>query len=435
MALKTYHLPYGKGTQDVALPEEHVLDVLEGHPTPACDIKEETLRAMRHPIGAEPLASLVHEGDKVCFVVADITRAWNHAKDFLPYVVDEVSKAGVPDEDMYIVFAQGTHRKHTKEEDLEVVGEEVASRIKLYQHDCHDQKNLVYEGTTSRGTKVWINRLVAEADKVILINAMSTHDMAGFGGGRKLILPGVAAWDTIQQNHCHALGDEVGSSLNPKAGLLKIKGNPVSEDMQEASDMVKPCFLVHSIINADGEVAGMIGGDPYKAWLEGTKIVTKMQKVPLKEKSDVVIVSAGGYPKDVNLYQGTKCYSAGNIAVKEGGIIIAMIESDEIMEPPAYMNSYQYDNLEDMEKALRQCFTIPFFVAYYNMRIALTHTMYLVTLPKNHGIIRKKTHEIPVASLQEAWNAAEKKLKEEGKTDYTIQIIPHGSAVVPIPKE
>ena len=198
--------------------------------------------------------------------------------------------------------------------------------------------------------------------------------------------------------------------------------------------MLRPCFLIHSLINADGEVSGMVGGDPYEAWAAGAKETYRMQKVPMKQKADVTIVSAGGYPKDTNLYQGTKCYTSSDMATKKGGIIITMIEADDIMEPPAYLDSFKYDNLEDMEKALRKCFTIPFFVAFENLITATTHTIYFVTKPENFDIIRKKTPQIPVATVQEAWDLAKKQLEKEGKTDYTINIIPHGSSVVPFLK-
>lgn len=434
MALKEFKLPYGRGTQSVFLPEEHISDVLVGVPTPACDVKEATLEAMRHPIGSKPLSELVKKGDKVCLVVADITRAWNRAREFTIHVVNELNRSGIPDEDMYIVFAQGTHRPHRDEENITCVGEEVAKRIKMYQHVSTDKSMLTHMGVTSRGTDVWIDTRVVKADKIILINAVSTHEMAGFGGGRKLILPGVAGWDTIQQNHCHALGDELGSGLNPDAQVLKIEHNPVSEDMQEACDMVKPCFLVHSIINEEGEIASMVAGDPYEAWLEGTRRVFRMQKVPMKQRADVTIVSAGGYPKDTNLYQGTKCYTAAEISAKKGGIIITMIEAEDLMEPPAYIGSFKYPNLTEMEKGLRACFTIPFFVAFDNLITAMTHTVYIVTKPENFKILAEKTHQIPVATVAEAWELAQKKLAEEGKTDYTINVIPHGSAVVPYVK-
>ena len=435
MSLKEFKLAYGHGTQSVMLPEEHISDVLEGVPTPACDVKEATIECMRHPIGAEPLRDLVKKGDKVCLVVADITRAWNRASEFTVHVVNELNDAGIPDDDIYIVFAQGTHRVHTDEENVTCVGEEVASRIKMYQHVSTDKSMLTHVGTTTRGTDVWIDTRVVEADKVILINAISTHDMAGFGGGRKLILPGVAGFETVQQNHCHALGPTVGSGLNPDAALLKIAGNPVSEDMQEACDMIAPCFLVHSVINAEGEISSMVGGDPYKAWLEGTREIYRMQKVRMKAQTDVTIVSAGGYPKDTNLYQGTKCYTTAEIVTKKGGIIITMIEAEDVQEPPAYLGSFKYKNLTEMEEGLRACFTIPLFVAFENLITAMTHTVYIVTRPENFDILRERTHQIPVATVEEAWELAKKQLAEEGKEDYTINVIPQGSAIVPYVEE
>ena len=122
MALKEYKLPFGRGFQTVMLPEERVSDVLEGVPTAACDIKEATVECMRHPIGSAPLAEKVQKGDKVCLIIADITRAWNHARDFTVHVVNELNLAGIPDEDIFIVFAQGTHRAHTDAENIECVG-------------------------------------------------------------------------------------------------------------------------------------------------------------------------------------------------------------------------------------------------------------------------------------------------------------------------
>ncbi len=435
MALKEFKLAYGRGFQTVNLPEEHISDVLEGVPTPACDVKKATLDCMRYPIGEKPLQKVVKAGDKVCLVVADITRAWNRASEFTVHVINELNLAGVPDEDIYIVFAQGTHRPHTDEENITCVGEEVARRVKMYQHISTDKSMHTFMGTTTLGTDVWIDTRVAEADKVILINAVSTHDMAGFGGGRKLILPGVASFETVQQNHCHALGASLGSGINPDAKLLKIEGNPVSSDMQEACDMVKPCFLVHSIINEEGRISSMVGGDPYEAWLEGTKETYRLQKVPMKQEADVTIVSAGGYPKDTNLYQGTKCYTTAEIATKKGGIIITMIEAEDIKEPAAYLDSFKYPNLVEMEKGLRECFTIPFFVAFENLTTAMTHTVYIVTKPENFDVLRERTHQIPVATLEEAWALAQAQLAKEGKTDYRINIIPHGSAIVPYVKE
>ena len=428
--MKEFKLAFGRGVQSVMLPEDHISDVLEGVPTPACDVKEATLAAMRSPIGSAPLKEVVKSGDKVCLVVADITRAWNRASEFLIYVIDELNLAGIPDKDIYIVFAQGTHRPHTDEENITCVGEEVARRITMYQHISTDKSQQTYLGKTTLGTEVWIDKRVVDADKVILINAVSTHDMAGFGGGRKLILPGVAGFDTVQQNHCHALGATLGSGLNPDAKLLKIEGNPVSSDMQEACDMVHPCFLVHSIINEEGRISSMVGGDPYEAWLEGTKLVYKTQKVPYTDKADIVFACAGGYPKDVSLYQGSKCYDPSDVVTKKGGVIIAIMEASDIYEPAAYLDSFKYETEADMEKALREHFTIPFFVAFNLFCMTHQYTIILVTKPENFEAIRK-TNQIPVATVEEAWELAKKKMEDEGKKDYTITVMAHCASIVP----
>lgn len=141
MALKEFEFGFGQTTQKVMLPEEHISDVLEGNPTPACDVEEATLECMRHPIGSRPLQEIVRKGDKVCIVCADITRTWNHSDQFVIHIVNELNRAEIPDSDICILFAQGTHRAQTPEEDIRVVGKEVASRIKLYQHDCKTRTN------------------------------------------------------------------------------------------------------------------------------------------------------------------------------------------------------------------------------------------------------------------------------------------------------
>ena len=253
---------------------------------------------------------------------------------------------------------------------------------------------------------------------------------SGYGGGRKLILPGVAGDETIQINHCHALGEKFGSGINPKTRSTLLDDNPVSDDMQEASDMVKPAFLVHSVINSEGQICRMVGGDPYEAWLEGTKLVYKTQKVPYTDKADIVFACAGGYPKDVSLYQGSKCYDPSDVVTKKGGVIIAIMEASDIYEPAAYLDSFKYETEADMEKALREHFTIPFFVAFNLFCMTHQYTIILVTKPENFEAIRK-TNQIPVATVEEAWEIAKKKMEDEGKKDYTITVMAHCASIVP----
>lgn len=428
--MKTFTLGFDRGTQTLTLPEEHISSVIEGPSVPEADVKEATIACMRRPIGARPLRETVHAGDKVCILCADVTRAWNHSEQFVIYIINELNGAGVPDGDISILFAQGTHREQTAEENARVVGEEVCRRVRLYQHHSRNREELVHVGDTSRGTPVWLNRRAAEADKVILVDGITIHLFAGYGGGRKLVLPGVAGWDSIQRNHCHALAAHFGDGINPDTRSGKLQGNPVSDDMMEAMRMIDPCFLVHSMVNAEGRICGMVGGDPCEAWLKGTEMVHAMQRAPFREKADVTITCAGGYPKDVSLYQGTKCFDPAMVTTKPGGIIIGMIAAEDIKEPPEYLGSFRYDSMADMEKDLRREFSIPFFAAFNIFCQAHAFTCYLVTRKENFEAVRK-TGLIPAATVQEAWDLAQARLLREGRTDYTVNIMPHGGTVIP----
>ena len=427
MALKKFSFNFGKTTQDVELPEKRIVDIIEGRDVPAVDVKQATIEAMRLPIGCKPLQEMFHKGDKVCLVISDVTRTWNKSSEYVIHVVNELNLAGVPDEDMTILFAQGTHREQTPEENIRVVGEEVARRIKMYQHHSRNNDELTCVGTTRFGTKVMLNKKVVEADKLVIIDGITAHLFAGYGGGRKLILPGVAGWDTIQENHCHALADHFGAGINPKTRNGVLDDNPVNYDMLEAMDMVKPTFLVHSIINNEGKICNIVAGDPYKAWLEGTKIVHDNQEVTFKERADVTFACAGGYPKDVSLYQGCKCYDPADVTTKHGGIIIAIMEASDLYEPPEYLGSFKYATEQEMEKALRENFTIPFFVAFNLFCMTHRYTIYLVTKKENFEAIRK-TNQIPCATVAE--EKAKAQLAAEGKTDYTINVVPHCGGVI-----
>lgn len=432
MALKKYSFGYGHGTQEIELPEEKVLQVINGNPsTKIEDVKQATLEAIRNPIGSEPLQKVVVKGDKVGIVVSDITRSWIRTNEFLPVIIDELNLAGIPDEDIFVLVAQGTHRAHTRKEDIAVCSREVADRVKIYQHFSKDEEGLTYIGTTKRGTPAYINKRILDADKVIITGGITIHLMAGFGGGRKSIMPGVAGDTTIQKNHALALAADVGAGASLECASTKIDGNPLHEDMCEIAAMVNPCFLVNSVMNAEGDFSRIVAGHWYDAWLEGTKDVMTIQGVEAKAKADVVIASPGGFPKDINMYQGSKTYDTAGMALKPNGIMIAMLDCPDINEPQAFIDSFRFSDMLEFEKACRAAFTIPFFIAFTVSQLAHNNTVYLVTRKENFDIVRR-TGQIPVESLEEAWKLAQAELAKQGKTDYTINIMPHAANTVPM---
>lgn len=429
--MKKISLPIGKRFEDIYLPEDKILYDIHGNAAAERDnIAEAALEAIRNPIGTQPLKDKVRAGDKVAIVVSDITRMVGTA-EFLPVIIRELNASGIADDDICIVVATGTHRGHTAEENIIVCGEDIVKRIKIYQHDCRDKDNLVDLGSTSQGTPILINKHVAEADKVIITGSVSLHPMAGFGGGRKAVMPGVSGYETIMHNHAMALADEVGGGCNPACETSVLEGNPLHRDMTEVCAKLEPCFLVNTVFTPEGKLHEVVAGDWYKAWEKGCTDLLAMAGVPIKEQADVVFASAGGFPKDMNLYQSCKAHMNAVFAVKKGGIMILTLDCPDIKEPAVFTDWFAKDDILQFEKDVRADFSIPAFVAFKTRCIVNALTVYLVTRRENFEFVRK-TGQIPAASVQEAWDMAQKMLQEQGKDDYKITIMSHASATLPV---
>lgn len=426
---KKIQFGFGRETMALALPEEHILYEIEGAPASEIDdVAAATLEALRNPIGSLPLRELVKAGETVAIIVSDITRGWIKSYAFLPTILNELNSVGVPDEDIFIVIALGTHRPHTSEEDLAVCGEEVVKRVRILQHDGLDASQLTYLGKTMRGTEAYINSHVMKADRIILTGGIAFHLMAGYGGGRKSLMPGVSGDVTIQGNHSIALHPTVGLGANPLCESGKLDGNPLHEDMTEVAAMVNPTFLVNGVYTAEGKFHRIMAGHWYEAWQEGCKAVDGIFGIPIQEKADVVIASAGGFPKDINLYQGSKTIDNAFMAAKSDGVIICLLECPDIQEPPVFSSWFRFDDIRTFEQAVRDDFSIPAFIAFKCADIANKLTAIVVTRPENAEFI-KRTGMIPVATLAEAWALAQEKIA--GRPDYKITVMTHGANTVP----
>lgn len=429
--MKKYQLPYGNGFQEVTLPEEKVLYDIHGNKADVLeDITAATLAAVRCPIASQPLQKVVRKGDKVAVIVSDVTRLVRTA-EFLPVIISEINAAGVPDEDITIIVATGTHRAHTHDEDIAVCGKDIVKRIKIHQHDSRNNEELTDLGVTSFGTPILIDSYVAEADKVIITGAVSLHPMAGFGGGRKAVMPGVSGHATIMHNHAIALAPKVGDGCNPLCETGLLEGNPLHEDMVEVTKKLDPAFLVNMVFTPEGKLHEVVAGHWYKAWEKGCKDLVAMAGVPIKELADVVFASAGGSPKDMNLYQSCKAHMNAVFAVKKGGILILTLECPDIKEPAIFTDWFSKSDVLQFEKDVRADFSIPAFVAFKTRCIVNSLTTYLVTKPENFEFVRQ-TGQIPVASLEEAWLLTQQELAKQGKDDYKITIMGHASATMPV---
>ena len=429
--MRTYEFAYGRGTQKVDLPEEHIIYDLHGKEVAVEeDIAAAALKAIRNPIDSKPLADIVKPGEKIAIVVSDETRLC-YTDQFLPVIVKELNEQGIPDSDIDIVIATGTHRAQTPEEDALVLGEAMVKRFRVHQHDCRDTKSLVYKGTTSRDNKVYINQIVANADKVIATGAVTLHPMAGFGGGRKAIVPGVAGLETINHNHVLALAEKPGDGCNPNVTTAKLEGNPFHEDLMECVGFSEPDFLLDVVLTSEGGLFEVVAGNWKTAFYKGCKDLLEISGIPIKELADVVIASGGGYPKDINLYQGTKSHMNVDMAVKPGGIAIIMLECPDIKEPAVFTDWLIKSDLQKTEQEVRDNFYMAAFVAYKSRCIIEAHTVYLVTRRENFEFVRQ-TGQIPVETVAEAWKLAQEKLAAAGKTDYTITLMGHAPVTLPV---
>ena len=313
-----FELPYGESTVKVELPEKGFVG--EYHPQRQSITDSENAlveKALNHPVGTERVEQLVKPGQKVVIVTSDLTRPCP-SDVLLPHVIDRLNKAGVNDEDITIVIALGLHRKMTEDELQKAVGKSIYERIRVLNHDVD---NTVYVGTTTRGTRVEFFRPVVEADFRICLGNVEFHYFAGFSGGAKAILPGVASAKTIRQNHSHMMEDG--------AEAASIYDNPVRMDIEEGVSFLGIDFVLNVVVDEHHRVIDAASGDWIKAHRILAERLEKSGLVPIEEPLDIVIVSAGGYPKDINLYQAQKAIDNCAGVLKPGGRMILFAECPE----------------------------------------------------------------------------------------------------------
>ena len=302
---------FGTGFQEVEVPEQNLIGELHANEVPVGLTGEaEVRRALENPIGSPRLKDIVHAGETVAIVTSDVTRPMP-TKLVMPALLDELYAGGVRKEDITLVFALGSHRHQTDEERQRLAGERAWNEIRCVDSDPDD---CIGYGTTSRGTPVDITRVVAQADRRICLGNIEYHYFAGYSGGAKAIMPGASTRAAIQANHSRMILPEA------KAGALE--DNPVRLDIEEAGAMVGIDFIVNVVLSEHKEILKAVAGDVTKAHHEGCRFLDTLYRKELSAPADIVLVSQGGAPKDLNLYQTQKALDNAKHAVRDGGVII-----------------------------------------------------------------------------------------------------------------
>lgn len=365
MEKSNFTIKYGSGTLNVTLPGTDIKELIPTDITPIENIETAINHALDNPIGAQPFNKIFFPGDKVLIVASDVTRVVNlHL--FLPGIVCRLNSIGISDKDIMVLIALGTHRAQTEAEMQQIVGQEIYARVKVVNHDCDN--DLVNVGSTSFGTELAINRLAAER-KVILTGSITHHLMAGFGGGRKSIVPGIAGRNTVFQNHSHALDPHTPRS-NPLIGVGTTKQNPINLDMIECAELVSPDFLINVVSTPDGKPAKFFAGHWHTAWRQGCQWADEQFGVPITQPADLVIASCGGYPKDISLYQATKTLFNANLAVASGGTILLVAECPEGAGANSFFGWVNPLTEGKLDQELRKNFTIAGYIFYAAVEVA-----------------------------------------------------------------
>ena len=412
-------LPYGKSEICVRIPTRNFLGSIEPVEKPGVsDTRAEIEKALREPIGSKTLSDIVNPKHKVAIVVDDATRP-APSNLMVPPLLDELNMAGVKEENVTIIFGCGTHRAVTHEEAVRLLGEDVLNRVKVISHD-YKAEDLVYLGKTGKhGTKVYLNRIFAEADTKILTGDICFHYYAGYGGGRKSVLPAISGEEAIKHNHAML--------LHPQAKTGVLEGNPIHEDMVEAAKLAKVDFIVNVVINSEGEIVKAFAGDLEQAFYEGVKLVDEMYRAQVDRKADIVVVSSGGHPADVNLFQAYTGVNNALEVVKRGGVIILVAEC-----PEGHGNQVFYDwmvrfkDLRAVEREIKRRFVLGGHKAYYLMKALRKVQIILVSSMPDYyasNVFKLKTARAVNDALNEAFNIAGKKAK--------VWAMPYGNFTLP----
>lgn len=423
-----YSFKYGDVKLTADIEDENIIHTLKPNNVEQIeDIEKEVYKVLNNPTGTDALNNIIKENEKVAIIVSDITRAWMKSNEFVIHIVNYLSDMGVKDEDMFVVIALGGHRKTTKEEMIQIVGQEVYDRINIYDHECEDKNELVYVGESSRKTPIYLNKRIYEADRVILTGGIVFHIFAGFGGGAKSILPGVVGLETIQANHRLSFNPGKSSGLNLKSGPNIIEGNPLREDMNEVCKIVNPDFLFNVVLDTNGNFIKFVGGHYYDAWYEGAMFIRNLYGVSVDEKADIIVASAGGYPKDINLYQSIKTMDNALYGGKDDSVVILLSQCSEGLGADEFADWFKYKTLEEMENGLKDNFTVPGYAAYKTAYTAKYRKVIIISDIDDETV--KDFNMIPCHDLDEAMKIAYEMCKEENPK---ITLMPYGGNTLPI---
>jgi len=357
-------LEKGRGSIDISIPEDRIIDILMGK-----DIPDVSRKYIKNKIvqGVKKFLPIDIQNKKVVIIVPDDTRLWARGDIFVPIIVKTLLDLGIPEKSLKIIIALGTHGDMNPEQVSSLVGPSIASKIEILNSANQDRDRLVDLGLTHKNTRLYITKEACDADHIIIFGGILHHLIAGFGGGRKYILPGIAGYTSIQQNHSLAFLEN--GSPHPMVRQAQLLGNPVNEDMEDGASMFfknKTSSYVAVAANGTGDIFYADVGPVNETFMDGCKKLNHACCADISQKGDFALISAGGHRTDRQLYQATKALFNAVNAVKENGQILFVAQARDGIGNNDFgdaLKKYKYTP-EILGEKLRKSFDMPSYVAF-----------------------------------------------------------------------
>ena len=408
-------IPYGKEDIPLQIPDQHLLGVFHPNSVQIGSEMDIVLEALEHPLDSASLPDFLKDASDVLILVNDATRPTPTSK------VLEIIQPQIQDIDMNFIIATGNHRGPTEEEFKFIFGDLYERyRDRIHVHDAHNDDEMVFLGTCTSGTEMYVNRLGVDAHKLIVISSVEPHYFAGYTGGRKSFLPGIAAYRTIEQNHRNA--------ILPEARLLALKGNPVHEDMIDALNIIqhKEIFSIQTVLDRERRIYAASAGNIHTSFDAAIEKANEVYAVKVPQKADLVI-SVAPYPMDIDLYQSQKALETGKLALKEGGILLMVSKCRMGTGDRVFMDLLtSAGSAEEIMDRIAEGYVLGYHKAAKIAEINLWAEIWAKTDLPPETI--ESVHMHPVDDLQEAVDNA---LVLKG-TEAKVLVLADGSITVPI---
>jgi Uncharacterized conserved protein len=416
-------LPYGKKFIHVNVPEERLEGILESKAhafkTELSEV-EIVRKALDNPVESQTLRELAKDKNNIVIISSDHTRPVPSGI-IMPLLLEEI-RGGNPNANITILIATGCHRGTTKEELVGKFGKDIVDKEKIVIHDCDDEENLVKLGTLPSGGELIVNKLAVEADLLIAEGFIEPHFFAGFSGGRKSVLPGIASRTTVLANHCAEF------IAHDKARTGILKGNPVHKDMVFAAEKGKLAFIINVVIDSEKKVINAFAGHYNEAHIKGTKFAAELAGVKAKP-ADIVITTNGGYPLDQNIYQAVKGMTAAEATCNDKGVIIIAAECSDGHGGEAFYDTFAKE--PSVKKIMDQFLAtgrnetiVDQWQSQIFARVLLHCNVIMVTSSPKEMV--EALHMKWAPSIEEAINMADEILRNKNSK---ITVIPDGVSV------